>query len=204
MQSCLHPVHVCTTPYIQFKGTTIDIKFDELASIFTIRRHKARQLKLFLPPPSINGNSNQLLPCRWTPLYFPFFIPVLQYIALWLHNILCSTVSHTADKEFLLTFIENYVEADWPPANYSLRLHFSVCGLEKAQVRLISVSHQGTEISDISLIQITPLSGERPRNLLINLRSEISCSVTTWKFIELMPSLSHIILPKFIYDLGLA
>ena len=43
-------------------------------------------------------------------------------------------VTSSAGTQFLMTFIENYVEADWPAANYSLRLYLSVCGAEKAHV----------------------------------------------------------------------
>lgn len=45
-------------------------------------------------------------------------------------------VVHTSGREFFLTFMENYVEADWPTqSNYSLRLYFTTCGSVSAKVR---------------------------------------------------------------------
>ena len=49
-------------------------------------------------------------------------------------NTFILAATSSAGTQFLLTFTENYVEADWPAANYSLRLYLSVCGSQKAQV----------------------------------------------------------------------
>ena len=56
-------------------------------------------------------------------------------------NKFISAVTSSAGTQFLMTFIENYVEADWPAANYSLRLYLSVCGSEKAHVSFYYLSY---------------------------------------------------------------
>ena len=68
--------------------------------------------------------------------YFCFQHTTLIEIKLNLNIVYTSifAVTSSAGTQFLMTFIENYVEADWPAANYSLRLYLSVCGSEKAQV----------------------------------------------------------------------
>ena len=74
-----------------------------------------------------------------------FFFQQLPSIEIKLNSNIINTsifaVTSSAGTQFLLTFIENYVEADWPAANYSLRLYLSVCGSEKAKVSFYYLSY---------------------------------------------------------------
>lgn len=57
----------------------------------------------------------------------------------------------TSGKVFIVSFMEVYVEADWPASSIMMRLYFSTCGVDPVQVIIIQSKAGSLVLSEVSI-----------------------------------------------------